>query len=222
LESITFKTLLKKDSLLFLAKVYGPTLFFLALLFTVGKMYGIKFDYFSRDAIQTLWFEPNSEVDVYIGLLSNIGIMFWCFTIAILFFSKKIAQDLRKPKNTYQFFFYAGLLTSFMMCDDVFLIHDVIFPFYLNLSEKFFYLFYGASVVALLYYYREFILKSDYILFLLAFGLMAGSVITDVFVAVGFNITEIYLIEDGFKFLGIISWFVYFTRTCYINIRTIK
>ncbi|WP_086543190.1 hypothetical protein [Algoriphagus antarcticus] len=222
MKNITFETIFKKDSLLFLIKVYVPTMLFLAVFFIVGRMNGIKFDYFSRDAIQTLWHEPGAVVEPYIGMLSNIGVIFWCFTVAILFFSSKIAKDFGKPKIVYQFFLFTGLLTLLMMIDDLFLLHDVIIPYYLNISEKLFYLFYGSSVVALLYTFRKVILNTDYILFLLAFGLMAGSVITDVLLAFGVNIRETYLIEDGFKFMGIISWFVYFVRTCYFNIRPVR
>ncbi|MEN2282662.1 hypothetical protein AAGF08_11040 [Algoriphagus sp. SE2] len=195
---------------------------FIAMLFFIGKANDISFSYFSRDAIQTIWHVPNVSVEFYIGFLSNIGITFWCFTAAILFFSSKIARDFDKPKAMSQFFFFSGLLTLFMLIDDLFLLHDVIIPYYLNISEKFFYLFYGSSVIALLYLFREFILKTDYILFLLAFGFLASSVITDILAAFGINISDIYLFEDGFKFMGIISWFIYFSRACYIGIKPIK
>lgn len=219
---LAFGTIFNKDSLLFLLKIFIPTVVFLALLFFIGKINDISFSYFSRDAIQTLWHEPNASVEFYIGFLSNIGITFWCFTAAILFFSSKITRILDKPKTISQFFFFSGLLTLFMLIDDLFMLHDVIMPYYLNISEKLFYLFYGSSVIALLFFFRGFILKTDYILFLLAFGFMASSVITDILAAFGINISEIYLFEDGFKFMGIISWFVYFSRTCYMSIRPIK
>lgn len=216
---LTLKTIFRKDSLLLLLKIFLPTVVFLALVFTIGKINNITFGYFSRDAIQTLWHEPNAEVEFYIGFLSNIGIMFWCFTASILMISSKIIRDQGRPRNVYQFLFFSGLLTLFMLVDDLFLLHDVIIPYYLEISEKFFYLFYGSSVLAIMYLFRTEILKSDYILLLLAFAFMASSVITDVLLTLGLAISDIYLFEDGFKFMGIISWFVYFTRTAYINIR---
>lgn len=216
---LTFGTIFKKDSLLLLLKTFIPTMAFLASVFAIGKKNDITFGYFSRDAIQTLWHEPNAEVEFYIGFLSNIGIMFWCFTAAILLFSSKIARDFGRPSALFRFLFYSGLLTLFMLIDDLFLLHDVIIPYYLEISEKIFYLFYGSSVLALLYFFRKIILNSDYVLLLLAFAFMAGSVITDVLITLGLNINDVYLVEDGFKFMGIISWFVYFTRTSYINIK---
>lgn len=200
-------------------KIFLPTIAFLASVFAIGKSNDITFGYFSRDAIQTLWHEPNAVVEFYIGFLSNFGIMFWCFSVAILLISSKIAKDLGRPKPIYKFLFFSGLLTLFMLIDDLFLLHDVIIPYYLEISEKIFYIFYGSSVLALLFFFRDTILKSDYILLLLAFAFMASSVITDVLLTLGLNISDIYLVEDGFKFMGIISWFVYFTRTSYFNIR---
>lgn len=216
---LTVGKIFKKNSLIFLLKIFLPTLAFLALVFTIGKKNDITFGYFSRDAIQTLWHQPNAEVEFYIGFLSNVGIMFWCFTAAILMISFKLAKDLGRPKKLFQFLFFSGLLTLLMLVDDLFLLHDVIMPYYLEISEKIFYLFYGSSVIALLYFYREIILKSDYVLFLLAFAFMASSVITDIVLALGISISDIYLFEDGFKFMGIISWFVYFTTTSYNSIR---
>ncbi len=218
MKNLTLETIFKKDSLLLFAKIFVPPLFFLALLYVLGKMKGIDFSYISRDPIQLLNGKP------YIGILSNTGILFWCFTIAILFFSAKIASNLGRPKILYQFFFFAGLLTLLMLVDDLFLLHDVIFPDYLNLSEIYFYIFYGLAVVALLYFFRKVILESDYVLLLLAFVMLSSSVLMDLDIVfrLGIYLPGSWLIEDGFKFMGIISWFVYFVRICYTNIKPVK
>lgn len=215
---LTFKTLHKRESFLLIGKVFVPAIIFLWMVYQLGNSNGISFGYFSRDAIQTLWHEPNAEVAFYIGFLSNIGVIFWCFTAAILFFSSKISRDFGKSERLSQFFFFSGLLTTLLMIDDLFLMHDVIVPYYLEISEKFLYLFYGLYVLALLFLFKEIILESDYLLFLFAFASLASSVITDVILTIGISIKETYLFEDGFKFLGIISWAIYFSRTCYFKL----
>jgi hypothetical protein len=106
-----------------------------------------------------------------------------------------------------------------MLSDDLFLIHDVVFPEYLNLDEKVIVVFYGLLFIAIFGYYREIILKTDYILLILAFSSLGSSVVTDIIDALGIDITQLYLFEDGLKFLGIIAWFAYFTRTSYRYIR---
>ena len=218
MKNLTLQTIFKKDSLLLLAKIFVPTLFFLVLLYVFAKIKGIDLSYITRDPIQLLNGKP------YTGILSNTGIIFWCFTIAILFFSAKIARNLGRPKILYQFFFFAGLMTLLLLVDDLFLFHDVIFPDYLQLNEIFFYIFYGLSVVALLYFFRKVILESDYVLLLLTFVLLGSSVIMDLDIvySMGIYLPGSWFIEDGFKFMGIISWFVYFLRICYSTIKPLK
>lgn len=220
--NLTVKTIFKRESLFLLLKVYVPTIAFLGIVSFIARSNDITFGYLSRDAIQTLWHEEGAEVSVYIAFLSNVGITMWCFTVATLFLSYKLAKDLGRPKRIQRFLFSSGLLTVLMLVDDLFLLHDVVMPVYLHISEKLFYLFYGSSVLALLYFYREVILRTDYILFLLAFVFMAGSVITDVLLAFGIEIYDVYLFEDGFKFMGIVSWLVYFARTSYNSINPLK
>ena len=145
----------------------------------------------------------------------NIGIVFWSATSAILIFSLKIYHMQKGSKKKVYFLFWASLLTLMLLFDDLLMLHDVIFPGYLNLDEKVFYCFYGLSLAALLYFYREVILKTDYILFLLAVFFLGGAVISDVLIALGLKWTNEYLVEDGLKFLGIVTWFAYFARTSY-------
>ena len=106
-----------------------------------------------------------------------------------------------------------------MLADDLFLIHDVVFPEYLNIDEKVFFVFYGLSAIALVVYFRDIVLTTDYILLILAFCSFGSSVLTDIVDALGIDITQLYVFEDGLKFLGIIAWFAYFTRTSYKIIR---
>lgn len=102
-----------------------------------------------------------------------------------------------------------------MLIDDLFLIHDVIFPDYLKINEIVFYLFYGLSVIAIFLYYHKIILNTDYILLILSFLLLGLSAITDQVQVFGIKVIHPYIVEDGFKFLGIIAWFAYFSRTSF-------
>ncbi len=106
-----------------------------------------------------------------------------------------------------------------MLADDLFLIHDVVFPEYLNIDEKVFFVFYGLSAIALVVYFREIVLTTDYILLILAFCSFGHLCLLISLMLWGIDITQLYVFEDGFKFLGIIAWFAYFTRTSYKIIR---
>jgi hypothetical protein len=209
MEIISIRNLFKKKPLISLATIFIPGILFLAIMVIASKTTGVYFETLSRDPIQVLNGKP------YIGLISNTGILFWCASAAILLFSSKISSLQKRPEKQTFFLFFSGLLTILMLIDDLFLMHDVIFPDYLKINEIVFYLFYGSSVIAIFLYYQKIILNTDYILLILSFLLLGLSVITDEVQVFGIKVIHPYIVEDSFKFLGIIAWFAYFSRTSY-------
>jgi hypothetical protein len=210
---ITFQTLFKKESLITLLKIFIPGIIILVIGAICHLIFKVPFSHYSRDPIQVLEGKP------YVGVISNVGILLWTASASILFFSAILGTTLNIPKRLVQFLVYGGVLTSLMLMDDMFLFHDVIFPEYLNISQSFFYISYGIILIIYLYLYKSVLLTTDYILLLAAFGLFAASVAVDEFVE---NVVELpaeYLVEDSFKLLGIISWFAFFTRTCYVLVK---
>lgn len=213
MENLSFRNLFKKNSILTMAVIFIPGILFIAIMFWLTKKNDIQFEVFSRDPVQTLNGKP------YVGILSNLGVIFWCATTAVLFFASKISALQKRPARETWFLLSGGLITLLMLADDLFLIHDVVFPEYLNTDEKVFFIFYGLSAIALVVYFREIVLTTDYILLILAFCSFGSSALTDIIDALGIDITQLYVFEDGLKFLGIIAWFAYFTRTSYKIIR---
>jgi hypothetical protein len=106
-----------------------------------------------------------------------------------------------------------------MLVDDLFLMHDVVFPDFLKIDERVFYLFYGLSVIAIFIRYYKIVLDTDYVLLILSFLLLGLSAATDEVRAMGFRMEHPYIIEDSFKFLGILAWFSYFSRTGFKYVR---
>lgn len=209
MDNISLKNLFKRSSLISFAKIFVPPILFLMCMAVLSLVKGVSFDKFSRDPLQILEAKP------YIGVISSIGVLFWTATSAILFYTLKISYMQKRSGQHLYFLFWSGLLTTMMLFDDLLMLHDVIFPGYLSLDERVFYCFYGFSVIALFYFYRKIILRSDYVLFILAFVFLGGAVIIDLLLILGLKLTNEYLVEDGLKFLGIIAWFAYFTRTSY-------
>lgn len=210
---ITFQTLFKKESLTTLLKVFVPGIMILAIGAICHIIFNIPFSIYSRDPIQVLEGKP------YVGIISNIGILLWSASASILFFSAILGTTLNIPKRLIGFLVYGGVLTSLMLVDDLFLFHDVIFPEYLNISQSLFFISYGIILIIYLFLYKLELLSTDYIFLLAAFGLFAASVAVDEFVEHVVELPAEYLIEDGFKLLGIISWFAFFTRTCYALVK---
>ena len=77
----------------------------------------------------------------YFGIVSQIGILFWCSCAAICFFSVGILRNIKQNK-VISYLVYSGAFTTILLLDDLFLIHEVVFPIYLKISEKIVYLVY--------------------------------------------------------------------------------
>jgi hypothetical protein len=118
----------------------------------------------------------------------------------------------------------AGLLTTLLLLDDFFLIHEEIAPLYLGLSSHFFALFYALSLVLFLYVFKHIILQSNFILLLLSILFLGASVLFDVLndarllksIIPASGIRK--LLEDGCKLLGIVGWLSYFSGICFAHL----
>lgn len=215
MDNVELRYPLTKHSLLIIAKIFLPGILLLLIIALYSFLTDFHFDVFSRDTIQLLDGKP------YYGIISNIGIILWCATAAILLFSAMLSSKYKDHRQRSLFLFSGGILSLLLLSDDFFMIHDVVFPEYLNIDEKVVYFFYGLSVIIISYLYRKLILNSDYILLILSFVLLGTSAMTDMVLLIGLKLTYPFVVEDSLKFLGIISWFAYFTRTSYNCLRTI-
>ena len=151
----------------------------------------------------------------YIGFISNIGILFWAFTAAICLFSSVIHKQ-RNNQATSQFLLYSGLLTLWLLLDDMFMLHDSLLPNHLMIPEKLVYLGYVTIVLVYLVKFRTEILNHEYATLFIAFSFFALSVLADLLLEQqGFE----FLLEDGLKLFGIVTWFIFFFRTCRVYLQ---
>jgi hypothetical protein len=149
----------------------------------------------------------------FFGVLSSVGILFWAATAAICFFSAAIVGSTRADRLAARFLLGAGLITTLLLLDDLFMFHEYVFPQFLHFGEKITLLGYAAIIGMFLWSSRQRLWRTDYALLLLAFVLLGFSAISDNL----FNSnTENwgYLIEDGPKLFGIIAWFTYWSGVC--------
>lgn len=175
-------------------------------------------------AIRNFMSEPQSIVGVhpFVGAISNLGVLFWCATAAILLFSWSIRPRTGIPeKNIFSFFLYAGLLTIILTIDDLFMVHDAFLPTYCGIKEIHSYIFYVIAFFFGFIIFKKQIISTKYVILVLALAFWGLSVMFDLFQpgiekSIGGNWR--ILLEDGFKFLGIIAWFDYFTKTCISSI----
>jgi hypothetical protein len=185
--------------------IYLPTLGLLGLILVISLGTGIPVGHFTRDPIQIV---GGSR---YTGVISNLGVLLWCSSATICLLSSAIVRRKTGGAELSMFLLFSGLLTSGLLFDDFFLVHE-------KLSKTFIpeeIMFIGYAVVVLVYLVRfsKVILQTEFILLLFALGFFGLSIVTDLSpIQVPEN--PKYLVEDGSKLLGIVSWFTYFTRVC--------
>lgn len=148
------------------------------------------------------------QVNPLTGVVSNIGVLLWCAAAAIIGFTQIVEWSWASKEKTF-FLWHSGVLTTLLLLDDLFMVHDRIF-YAIGLNQ---YFMYGIYVVLfVLYfvkYYPLFLKSKDSWLFILAFIFLGSSVVIDtVLESEGLQ----YLFEDGLKLLGIASWTLFFSR----------
>ena len=185
--------------------VYAPTLTLLAMLAIVTLQTGIRVSDLTRDPVSVM------DVPLYTGLLSNIGILLWSFTAAICLFSHALLRKNTDAREWSSFLLLAGLLTSLLLLDDLFLLHERLFPDHFHIPQNA--VLAGYVLITALYVarFKTTILKTDFLLLLFAFGFFGLSLLIDVGIV---SVRGSYFFEDGLKLFGIVSWFAYFARVC--------
>lgn len=177
------------------------------LLFVTGERSGMPFSVFTQDPMVV------AKGRIYYGFLSNLGILFWCAAASICLFAWAVLKRSPAP-GLSGFFLVSGLLSALLMLDDLFQLHEGIFPVYLGIRQHYVLITYLVLTVGYLVVYRRVILE-NYALFMFAalafFGLSVAEDATELVVRVFSSSSWHYLVEDGFKFFGIISWFAFFS-----------
>jgi len=140
------------------------------------------------------------------GILSQTGMTFWSASASICMFSTKVISKYPDSFKLKRFLFVSGLLTMLLGLDDIFLLHESVFP-NLGIHEKVVYATYAGLVLFYLVKFYPIILDTKYIFLVMALGFFALSVIFDKSSIPGI---DPYLLEDGAKIIGIVSWLFYF------------
>lgn len=162
-----------------------------------------------------------AEIPSYTGLISNIGLFIWCVTLTTCFFTSAIIKHNNNYQETQKFLFYAGCLTSLLLLDDFFLLHERFFQTYFHIPEKITFCVYGNLLIFYLIRFRKVIWKTDFTFLVLALVCFGSSLFIDTFVENYLNITgdpNFRLLEEGSKLLGIVGWSNYLVRVCFKRI----
>lgn len=185
---------------------YAVTTAILSVVIYIGMEYNIELDHFTQDPVTVM------DAPFYLGFFSHFGILFWCGTAILCFYTRIILRNTSTDSEQLKFLFYSGLLTSLLLFDDLFLLHEDVFPEFLNLNKGTVYLVYVNIIILYLLLFRREILNSEFIILMVASMLIAISQFVDM---LPMPIPEDSFLEDAVKLFGIVTWFIYYARYCF-------
>jgi len=165
-----------------------------------------------------VWMFTRDPADIthsspFIGIVSNICILLWCATAAICFFACVALRNKAHEKMAL-FFLLSGLITSLLLLDDLFLLHERIFPQYFHWRQRYIYVSYVSIVLAYLVSFRKIIFENNFFILALALSFFFLSVVVDCISAkMGEALPYFHLYEDGFKLFGLASWLGFYGLT---------
>jgi uncharacterized membrane protein len=190
---------------LMIALICAMSVIFLAVFqtsFTYGELF--------NDPADVVGFHP------FIGMISMLGLFGWAAAAGVSFLTYAvIRQD--GSVQLQRFFLCAGIFTLFLMLDDAFMLHELVLPKGLGIRERYIKMAYLATAGTFgVVFVRQLLGHGPVIL--AAVGLFfAGSFVFDspaVLNALGLFETSfvLYVVEDGFKFTGILLWLTWLFR----------
>lgn len=195
-----------------LAAVYSASALILAGTAGAAALSGRSVAYFTREPVAALLEEPCTGAPCsYAGLLSNLGILIWaagavtCFLVAAI--ARGGEQEPSAGPRWPLAFVYAGVLTTALMVDDLLMLHEFLFPALIPPAEALSYGAYALAFGGFLILFRSFVLRTPFVLLLIAGGLFLVSALLDRYAP------GLHLLEDGSKFVGIVTWTTYFVAT---------
>jgi hypothetical protein len=151
-----------------------------------------------------------AEMNPFIGFLSNVGLMLWSATAAICFFGSAQMYSRKTGLRMARFLLLSGIFTLLLLFDDTFQLHENVLPGYFHLLQYQTYTIYAVITLGFFVYFYRTILSTDFILLIFAVLFLAVGALIEYCLPFG-NI--LVFIEDSSKFLGIVFWLTYFTRT---------
>ena len=184
--------MIKFPSKLFYISILPSSILYLAILY-ISHLFDIKLSLVVRDLAQTCGYP------IGVGMISNIGILLWGAAASICLFttfSGKINSDISK------LLLLGGAFSGLLCVDDFFLLHDrYIGPDFLNLT-------YLAISILILVRFKKILKKIGLFNLVISILFLGLSIFFDGVIQQIFNqsyeLTQ--LIEEWFKFLGIVCW----------------
>ena len=181
--------------LLFL--VYGPALAVLALVALLGVLDQERsLGFLTRDPGDAVRIEGcDGAVCASAGLLSNAGAVVWAAGAAVALLAGILQTGWRR-----RLLLAGAALTAVLLLDDLFMLHDHVWPAVHSAGQSVSQLAIAGLGALYVFVFRSRLAVSPPLFLVAAAAFLGASLMTD-FVGV-----SVPLVDDGAKFLGIVSW----------------
>ena len=177
--------------------------------------------------------DPNEvgNIPPYTGIVSILGTFGFCCTASICFFSSCFITPNSKSDRQWKLFLQAsGGLILLLLIDDAFQVHEnfstLLFGVEANISETnrtlqnilemIVFAVYGSLFAAYAFYFMKLICTTELLGLTIAFMFFGLSLIVDLLPE---TLTGHFILEEGFKLLGIVSLMAYYIKTCYRKLK---
>lgn len=185
------------------AWILGALAVLLAAVPLASRATGDPVANFTRDFFST------AQVPIYTGIVSNVGIFMWGVTAALCLFALGSMADSGGRGALRRWLLATALVSTILMLDDFFMLHEWVVPRLTGLDEKVVMGTYMVGFAAYLAAFHRSIRESDPGLFVVALALLGASVGMDLIEPEDAAAWR-YLVEEGFKLLGIGAWLGFF------------
>ena len=162
--------------------------------------------------------DPTAVLDgpFHAGVLSSLGILGWTVAAAVSGFGAAVVEDGRVRQHLLA----TSALTAVLALDDLLLIHDEVAPDHLGIPENAVLAVLVLAAAGYAVAFRTELLEREDLALLLAASIawFGASVFLDVVADDWFG-RHHFLVEDGCKFVGIVTWGAFVVLTTLGRVR---
>lgn len=196
----------------FLLALYAPPIALLALVGIVARVIGVEPGVFLRDPAHI------AHVPFYTGIISNLGIAVWCAGAVMALFAAAALPKTPDRREDRRFLLWSGLLTLYLMVDDLAMLHDDVYRNLFHIYEQVVFLVYLPIAAIYLTRFRRQLFGPHVALVVLTGVFTILSLTMDQWhmlltVFGRIIVPENQLVEKGAKLLSMVSWMAFLART---------
>lgn len=189
-----------------LAVCIVPALIVYISILVLSAKIGIKPALVLRDLLQTC------EEPMAVGMISSLGYLLWAAAASICLFAS--ISGVVGKLVWRQLLMLGGVFSAVLCFDDLFLLHDR------YIGQEFLYISYAIVALIILLRFRQLIVQVDVVSFLVSVLLLGLSILSDKLqLILPVEYSTVQLFEEGFKFIGIACWLVFWSQASRYGIK---